>query len=231
MDLIVRDLGGGCRYSETFELQKRVHAGRAAGGTPDTLLLLEHTPVYTLGTSAAENHVLLDEQQLSRQGIELVGTSRGGDVTYHGPGQLVGYPIVHLGDLGLRVLEYLEALEEVLIRVVAGYGISAGRDRRNRGVWVENSKLAAIGIRISRQVTMHGFALNVNTRLADYGGIVACGLAGAGVTSLERLVGAALDMERVKRDVAENFQEVFGYTACEWIQEKGGRDDDENISL
>lgn len=210
-ELTVTDLGGGAGYAEVLALQESLHARRAAGEIPDTLLLLEHRPVYTLGRSASENNILFSEEALRRAGIERAVTSRGGDVTYHGPGQLVGYPIVHLGEAGLRVLEYVTGLEEALIRAAAAYGVEAGRDPRNRGVWVGNCKLAALGIRVAHQVTMHGFALNVNTRLDDYRGIVACGLRDAGVTSLSRLLGRELDMAEVKGRVAEAFRSVFGY--------------------
>lgn len=151
------------------------------------------------------------EEALRQAGIERVVTTRGGDVTYHGPGQLVGYPIIHLGEAGLRVLEYVSALEEMLIRAVATYGITAVRDTRNRGVWVGDDKLAALGIRVSHQVTMHGFALNVTTRMENYRGIVACGLRNAGITSLSRLLGRQPDMAEVKSRVAEAFRGVFGY--------------------
>lgn len=218
-ELTVTDLGCDAGYAEVLALQERLHARRVAGETPDTLLLLEHRPVYTLGRSAAADNVLYSEAALRQAGIERAVTSRGGDVTYHGPGQLVGYPIVHLGALGLRVLEYISGLEEVLLRVAAAYGVRAGRDARNRGVWVGDSKLAALGIRVAHQVAMHGFALNVNTRLDDYRGIVACGLRGAGVTSLGRLLGRELDMPEVKARTAEAFRSVFGY--------KGG---DENVA-
>jgi len=211
--LTVTDLGAGAAYDEVLALQERLHAGRVAGEIPDTLLLLEHRPVYTLGRSAAEANVLYSEAALRQAGIERVATSRGGDVTYHGPGQLVGYPIVHLGELGLRVLEYVEGLEEALIRVAETYGVRAGRDARNRGVWVGDDKLAALGIRVAHQVAMHGFALNVNTRLQDYEGIVACGLRGAGITSLGRLLGRTLDMGEVKLRAAEAFRAVFGFEA------------------
>lgn len=209
--LSVRDLGQGAAYGEVLALQERLHAQRAAGEIPDTLLLLEHRPVYTLGRSASEDNVLYSEEALRRAGIERVVTTRGGDVTYHGPGQLVGYPIIHLADAGMRVLEYVTALEEALIRAVAGFGIQAGRDARNRGVWVGDNKLAALGIRVARQVTMHGFALNVCTHLEDYRGIVACGLRDAGVTSMARLLGRDPGMDNVKRQVAEAFRSVFGY--------------------
>jgi len=209
--LRVRDLGRDAGYREVFSLQERIHAQRVAGECPDTLLLLEHRPVYTLGRSAAESHVLYSEERLRALGIERVTTTRGGDVTYHGPGQLVGYPILHLGEARLRVLEYIDALEETLIRAVATFGVEVGRDTRNRGVWVGNAKLAALGIRVSRQVTMHGFALNVSPRMADYSGIVACGLQDADVTSLALLLDETPDMSDVKRRVETSFREVFGY--------------------
>jgi lipoyl(octanoyl) transferase len=209
--LRVRDLGRDAGYCEVFSLQERIHAQRVAGECPDTLLLLEHRPVYTLGRSAAESHVLYSEERLRALGIERVTTTRGGDVTYHGPGQLVGYPILHLGEARLRVLEYIDALEETLIRAVATFGVEAGRDTRNRGVWVGNAKLAALGIRVSRQVTMHGFALNVSPRMADYSGIVACGLQDADVTSLALLLDETPDMSDVKRRVETSFREVFEY--------------------
>lgn len=209
--LRVRDLGHDAGYREVLSLQEQVHAQRVAGECPDTLLLLEHRPVYTLGRSAAESHVLYSEEDLRAIGIERVVTTRGGDVTYHGPGQLVGYPILHLGEAGLRVLEYIDALEETLIRAVAAFGVTAGRDRRNRGVWVGNAKLAALGLRVAHHVTMHGFALNVSPRMKDYSGIVACGLQDAGVTSLALLLGETPDMANVKRQVETSFRDVFGY--------------------
>ncbi len=211
--LSVSDLGVGVSYAAALALQERLHAGRVAGEVGDTLLLLEHRPVYTLGRSAAVEHVLYSEEALRQAGIERVETSRGGDVTYHGPGQLVGYPIIHLGEAGLKVLEYLTGLEEALIKTAATFGIAAGRDSRNRGVWAGNDKLAALGIRVSRQVTMHGFALNVTTALADYGGIGAGGLADAGVTSMARLLRRPPDMADVKQCLIASFREVFGYGA------------------
>lgn len=209
--LTVSDLGRDTGYLDVLAMQERLHAQRVAGEIPDTVLLLEHRPVYTLGRSASEGNVLYSEEALRQAGIERVVTTRGGDVTYHGPGQLVGYPIIHLGEAGLRVLEYVSALEEMLIRAVATYGITAVRDTRNRGVWVGDDKLAALGIRVSHQVTMHGFALNVTTRMENYRGIVACGLRNAGITSLSRLLGRQPDMAEVKSRVAEAFRGVFGY--------------------
>jgi lipoate-protein ligase B len=209
--LAVRDGGRDADYAESAELQERLLADRIAARIGDTLLLLEHRPVFTLGRSAVSANILWSDAELFRRGIGRASTTRGGDVTYHGPGQLVGYPIVHLGQAGLSLLEYVTGLEDVLIRALSASGIASGRDARNRGVWVGNEKIAAIGIRVSRQVTMHGFALNVNTRLDDYRGIVACGLRGAGVTSMAQVLGHRLEMAPVKAVVVREFRAVFGY--------------------
>ncbi len=181
------------------------------GEIPDTLLLLEHSPVYTLGRSAEAANMLMTDEALQAAGIAKFETRRGGDVTYHGPGQLVGYPIIHLAEKGLKVLEFVEGIEETLLRTAAAFGIVATRDQRNRGIWIGNDKLAALGIMVSRQVTMHGFALNVNTDLRQYRGIVPCGLQDAGVTSLARVLGRKVEMESVKKNVIEAFRDVFDY--------------------
>ncbi|MFO7936279.1 MAG: lipoyl(octanoyl) transferase LipB [Kiritimatiellia bacterium] len=211
MIISVKDLGADRCYADVFDLQTSIHAQRKKGEVPDTLLLLEHRPVYTMGSSASDDHVLYNAGELAERGIDLVKTSRGGDVTYHGPGQLVAYPIVHLGEMGIKVLDFITGIEEVIIKTAALFGIKAGRDERNRGVWVDNSKLAAMGIRVSRQVTMHGFALNVNTCLSHYSGIIACGLIDAGVTSIKQLTGFSVEMAEVKQNIVENFADVFGY--------------------
>lgn len=208
----VHDLGANVDYAAAIAIQARCHADRRAGRISDTLLLLEHAPVYTLGRSAQPENVRWSEAELQKAGITRVSTTRGGDVTYHGPGQLVGYPIIHLSQRGMGVLDYVTAIEETLIRALADLGLpDAGRDARNRGVWVGNDKIGAIGIRVAHQVTEHGFALNINTRLDHYDGIVPCGLTDAGVTSLARHLGRAADMAEVKRAVTRRFAEVFGY--------------------
>ncbi len=212
-ELCVRDLGVARQYAETLALQERLHAQRVALEVPDTLLLLEHAPVYTLGRSAKQENVLLDTAHLRQLGVTVVPTSRGGDVTWHGPGQLVGYPVFHLGMANLKVLEYIDAIEEILIATVARFGVKAGRDKRNRGVWIGNAKLAAIGIRVARQVTMHGFSLNVAPPLEAYSGIVPCGLHDAEVTSLERLLAQAPEMAEVKREIISAFCRIFN-CAC-----------------
>ena len=211
--LAIRDLGCQAEYAATVALQESLLRDRAADRIPDTLLLVEHAPVFTLGRSAGPGHILWSGDELRRHGIDCHPTSRGGDVTYHGPGQLVGYPIIHLGQTGLRLLEYVDGLEETLIRALAACGVAASRDARNRGVWIGNDKIAALGIRVSHQVTMHGFALNVNTRLEDYRGIVACGLTNAGVTSMARVLGREQEMPAIKRAVVTAFRAVFGYGA------------------
>jgi len=210
--LEIRDLGAGVAYDVAAAIQAQCHADRRAGRIGDTLLLLEHAPVFTLGRSAQAGHVRWSAAQLLAAGITLVSATRGGDVTYHGPGQLVGYPIIHLGARGMGVLDYVTAVEETMIRALDGLGLpGAGRDARNRGVWVGNDKIGAIGIRVAHQVTEHGFALNINTRLEHYAGIVPCGLADAGVTSLARRLGHTVDMADVKRSVTASFAGVFGY--------------------
>lgn len=210
--LQVDDLGADVAYDAAVALQEQRHAARLAGNAPDTLFLLEHRRVYTLGRSACPGNIRWSEDELRRAGIARATSTRGGDVTYHGPGQLVGYPVVHLRELGMGVLDYVTALEETLIRALAACGVTgARRDPRNRGVWVDNDKIAAIGIRVARQVTQHGFALNVNTRLQDYDGIVACGLRDAGVTSIARLQGKTAEMTAVKQAVVDAFIRVFGY--------------------
>lgn len=177
----------------------------------ETLLLLEHAPVFTLGRNADPSHVLWDAATRQAQGVSLARTARGGDVTYHGPGQLVGYPVFRIGRESVRILPYMTALEEALIRAVAALGVCASRDARNRGLWVGNAKLAAVGVRVSGGVTSHGFALNVATDLSAYEGIIPCGLRNAGVTSLARLLPSVPAMERVKAVVVEAFAEVFGF--------------------
>lgn len=210
-ELDIRDLGGEAEYAPVVALQEELLAARVAGRVPDTLLLLEHRPVYTMGRSGREEFVRWTAVERAQHGIAIHPSTRGGDVTYHGPGQLVGYPILHLGEAGLTLLAYIHGLEEVLIRTLAAWGVAGRRDPRNHGVWIGDDKIAALGIRVSRQVCMHGFALNVNTRLEDYRGIVPCGLREAGVTSLARVTGHTQDLAAVKAAVIRSFCDVFGY--------------------
>ena len=210
MTIEVRRLGT-IGYQAALDLQAQLVEQRKQGLIPDQLLLLEHPPVITLGvrTRNDRSHVLESEAALAAKGVGLFETGRGGDVTYHGPGQLVGYPIVDLKPDRCDVHRYVRDLEEVLIRAVDAFGVRAGRIEGLTGIWVGDQKLAAIGVRISRWVTSHGFALNVNTDLSHFGLIVPCGITDKGVTSLERLLGHALPMDEVAETVARQFAALF----------------------
>ena len=210
MTIEVRRLGT-IGYQAALDLQAQLVEQRKQGLIPDQLLLLEHPPVITLGvrTRSDRSHVLESEAALAARGVGLFETGRGGDVTYHGPGQLVGYPIVDLKPDRCDVHRYVRDLEEVLIRAVDAFGVRAGRIEGLTGIWVGDQKLAAIGVRISRWVTSHGFALNVNTDLSHFGLIVPCGITDKGVTSLERLLGHALPMDEVAETVARQFAALF----------------------
>ena len=210
MTIEVRRLGT-IDYQAALDLQAQLVERRKQGLIPDQLLLLEHPPVITLGvrTRSDRSHVLESEAALAARGVGLFETGRGGDVTYHGPGQLVGYPIVDLKPDRCDVHRYVRDLEEVLIRAVDAFGVRAGRIEGLTGIWVGDQKLAAIGVRISRWVTSHGFALNVNTDLSHFGLIVPCGITDKGVTSLERLLGHALPMDEVAETVARQFAALF----------------------
>jgi lipoyl(octanoyl) transferase len=185
-------------------------ADRQAGRIDDTLLLVEHPPVLTVGVrgDGGRSHILATAATLSARGMQVYETGRGGDVTYHGPGQVVGYPIVDLKPDRCDVHRYVRDLEEVLIRVAADLGIETGRVPGLTGVWAGREKLAAIGVRISRWVTSHGFALNVTTDLRDFDLIVPCGIADRGVTSLERL-GVTATRAQVEDRIVERFCELF----------------------
>lgn len=201
---------GVVSYGEALELQKALVEARRAGRVPNVLLLLQHPPVITLGVRrTSRSHVIATETQLAGRGIEVHETGRGGDVTYHGPGQIVGYPILDLRPDRCDVHRYVRDLEEVMIRVCADYGIAAGRVGGLSGAWVGADKIGAIGVRISRWITSHGFAFNVNTRLEDFQLIVPCGIADGGVTSLEKLQGHPLPIEQVEERIINRFAEVF----------------------
>ena len=215
-ELHVRRLGL-VPYAEALDLQKRLVDLRKAEKIPDQLLLLEHPPVITLGVKARNNrsHVLASPGVLSELGVELFETGRGGDVTYHGPGQLVGYPILDLRPDRCDVHRYVRDIEEALIRVAGAFGIAAGRMPGLTGAWVGENKVAAIGVRISRWVTSHGFALNVRTDLSHFDLIVPCGISGQGVTSMERALGRGVDWGDVETKVAQEFAAVFERNARE----------------
>jgi lipoyl(octanoyl) transferase len=198
-------------YAAALDLQATLVAERQAGRVADTLLLLEHDPVFTLGRNARKENVLLPEELLRARGLALFETGRGGDVTYHGPGQIVGYPVVELPPGRRDVHRYVRDLEEVMIRACADQGVAATRVGGLTGAWVGEEKVGAIGVRIARWVTSHGFALNVSLDLAPFDWIVPCGIRGRGVTSLERILGRPVAADQVVAGLAAHFAAVFEY--------------------
>lgn len=210
MKLEMIDLGR-CQYRQVLKMQFELHAQRCKDLISDTLILVEHEPVYTLGRSADEGNILLSSKVLEEKHIDVVKIGRGGDVTFHGPGQIVGYPIINLRDQKLGVVDLVDGIEKTLTAVLAGFGIRAGTDRGRRGVWVGDEKIAAIGLRISHGVSMHGFALNVSPDLNYYKGIIPCGIKDKAVTSMEKFMHG-VNMDMVKKPLVESFCRQFGYT-------------------
>lgn len=201
---------GRVAYGPMLALQEARHAAVADGAGPETLFLLEHEPVVTLGKNAGADHVLVSAAALAARGVELVATGRGGDVTYHGPGQIVGYPILALGEGEQDIKGYVYKLEELLIRTVADFGVTASRVEGLRGIWVGNDKIGAIGVRIARWTTLHGFALNVATDLDGFALIVPCGIRGRGVTSLTRLCSPVPSLREVEDRIIVHASAVLG---------------------
>jgi lipoyl(octanoyl) transferase len=198
-------------YQEALDLQADLVEQRRRGEIPDLLLLLEHPPVITLGVrgDGGRANIVATTSRLAEIGIEVFETGRGGDVTYHGPGQIVGYPIIDLKPDRCDVHRYVRDVEEVMIRVCAEWAIDAGRIKGLTGAWVGAEKIAAIGVRISRWVTSHGFALNVSTNLDHFALIVPCGICDRGVTSLERVIGSTVPAQVVEDALIRRFCEVF----------------------
>jgi lipoyl(octanoyl) transferase len=202
---------GRVAYADALRIQESLVRRRRRNECLDTLLLLEHPPVVTLGRGSDPGHVLLDAARLERRGIELHEAGRGGDVTYHGPGQLVGYPVVRLPRERRDAHRYLRDLERALIRTAADYGLAASREPGLTGVWVGREKLAAIGVRLNTGwITSHGFALNVSTDLTEFETIVPCGIADRGITSLERLLESAPSLPEVAARVAVHVADALG---------------------
>lgn len=200
---------GRLDYQAAWDLQKELFERRLAGDIEDTLLLTEHPHTYTLGKSGQEENLIADEFALKRQGIKVFRIDRGGDITYHGPGQIVGYPILDLRNHYLDVHRFLRDLEEVIIQTLADYKIAVSRVEGLTGVWVDGAKVAAIGVKVTRWITMHGFAFNVNTDLSYFGNIVPCGITDKPVTSMEKFLGRKLDYAEVEDIVCAKFGEVF----------------------
>lgn len=225
--IIVNDLGQ-IPYREAWELQERLlkentdakAAARAEGEhavsrTRHLLLFCEHPPVYTLGKSGHTENLLVSDESLARQGIQFVQTNRGGDITFHGAGQIVGYPILDLERFYTDIGRYLRNLEEVIIRTIGDYGLKGERSKGETGVWLEPDvpgrarKICAMGVRCSRWVTMHGFALNVNTDLSYFNNIIPCGIQDKSVTSLQKETGRALPVEEVRARIVRHFGDIF----------------------
>src|SRR3954470_14254523 len=213
-DLHVRRLGL-LEYEDGLRAQRLLVEARVAGTVPDTLLVLEHPRVVTLGRGAEAGNILWSRQMLQDRGFEVFETDRGGDVTYHGPGQLVGYPILDLKPDRKDVRKYVASVEEVMIRMAADFGIGSGRMAGRIGTWTKAGKLGAIGVHISRWITSHGFAFNVSTDLRDFEAIVPCGISDAGVTSLEMLLGTAPPMAEVEERAIANSSAVWEAEAFE----------------
>lgn len=201
---------GLVEYGKAFRLQRTVAQARDAGDMSDALILLEHPPVITLGRRANRANVVAAEELLRTEGVAVYQSTRGGDVTYHGPGQIVGYPILKLRELRLGAAAYVHGLEAMLIDLLGGFGLEARRDPKYVGVWVGEEKVAAIGVAISAGVTMHGFALNVEPNLSHFRLINPCGITDRGVTSMARLLGRSVTVEEVQPRLIESFARTFG---------------------
>jgi lipoate-protein ligase B len=196
-------------YMQSYNLQTELLNQRINGEIEDTLLLLEHPPVVTIGKSGKLENVLTTEMQFAEKGISVFFMDRGGDVTYHGPGQLVGYPILDIGGRGRDLHQYVHNLEEVLIRTLGDFGINAFRDNTHPGVWVGNGEIAAIGLKVKKWVSMHGFALNINTDLEPFSLINPCGFADRSATSMSYILSQKLSMATVTERLIAHFAEIF----------------------
>lgn len=196
-------------YQEAWDLQRKLHRARFDRIIDDTFILAEHPHTYTIGKAGHEDNLITDESLLNREGIGVYRIDRGGDITYHGPGQIVGYPILDLHNYYLDVHRFLRDLEEVIIQTLAEYGIVAERIRGLTGVWANGAKVAAIGVKVSRWVTMHGFAFNVNTDLSYFDNIVPCGISDKPVTSMEKLLGRKIDISKVQDQICKKFSKIF----------------------
>jgi lipoate-protein ligase B len=203
---------GIVEYGEAYELQKRLRGQRLSGEISDTLLLLEHPPTLTIGRSGSLENILVSKDKLADEGITLFFIDRGGDITYHGPGQVVGYPIIDLSQRGNDIHRYVNDLEEVLIQTLKGFSLAATRDEGHAGVWVGNGEVAAIGLSVRRWVTMHGFALNVNPNLTHFTYINPCGLPDRKAISMSQLLGHEVPVEEVTTHLLACFSDIFDMT-------------------
>ena len=192
-------------YQEVWDLQRKMQAQRIENRIKDTLILVEHYPVYTLGKNASRKNIIID----SNKAIPVIETDRGGEVTYHGPGQLVGYPIIDLKNYKQSITWYMRSLEKIILQVLKKYAIIGTTKRGLTGVWVGDQKISAFGVRISKWVTMHGFSLNINTDLSNYEGIIPCGITDYGVTSISDILNKEINMQNLKKILVEEFSLFF----------------------
>ncbi len=200
---------GLMEYSRAYELQKTIHGRKLMGEEPDALLLVEHTPTFTIGKSGKLDNVLASRETLETLGISLFFIERGGDVTYHGPGQIVGYPIIDLRHRGKDIRKFVYDLEEVLLRTLKDFSVEGERDSTHPGVWVNHEEVAAIGLSVRRWVSMHGFALNVNTRMEHFSFINPCGFNDRNAVSISQLLSREIPLEQVTEKLFFNFSRVF----------------------
>jgi lipoyl(octanoyl) transferase len=202
-------------YKDAWDLQKSIHQLRTENKIDDILLLLEHPHTYTLGKTADKQNLVGDKKYLDENKISVYDIDRGGDITYHGPGQIVGYPIINLTNWKQDTHKYLRSLEEVIIKVCREYGLTGKRVEKFTGVWIDERKICAIGIKVSRWITMHGFAFNVNTDLKLFNGIIPCGISDKEVTSLNRELKIEVSLTEVKEKIIHHFVNEFNYTQIE----------------
>ncbi len=203
LDLDKRD------YREVWELQKIIHEKRVNEELPNTLLLVEHNPVITMGKSGQESNVLFPVEFLKEKGVDFYHIERGGDATYHGPGQLVGYPIFNVRDGLAGIKPFINGMEEAIIATLRGFGIEGCKRKDMIGVWTEKGKICSIGVAVKKWVSFHGFALNVNTDLSYFDLIVPCGLKNVEMTSMQRILGKEVPMNDVKKGIVRSFREIF----------------------
>lgn len=214
--LICCDLGL-IDYQEAWDLQKEFHQQRSDDNISDIIFLLEHPNTYTLGKTAHKENLIGDQKFLTQNNISVYEIDRGGDITYHGPGQLVGYPIINLNEWQKDTHKYLRSLEDVIINICNDYGLKAGRIEHLTGVWIDERKIAAIGIKVSRWITMHGFAFNINTDLKLFNGIIPCGITDKAVTSLNKELSInEISISIIKDKVIKHFKNIFNYDTVEF---------------
>jgi lipoyl(octanoyl) transferase len=203
-------------YKEAWDLQKSIHQLRVENKIDDVLFLLEHPHTYTLGKTADKENLVGDDKYLSEHNISVYDIDRGGDITYHGPGQIVGYPIINLSNWQQDTHKYLRAIEDVILNVCAEYGLNGSRVDKYTGVWIADRKICAIGIKVSRWITMHGFAFNINTDLKLFDGIIPCGITDKDVTSLNRELKKEIQINEVKEKIIHHFIDIFRFNQIEF---------------